>query len=141
MLNWLPKHGPADLVAAWREALAQEGHLAALVVKGHFWQDLGTPEAYLGAHQRLLSGASPGLARFFPPLSDPLLGEGTVFGERVTWGGGVCLGRNVRVGPGVRLKNTVVWDEAEIAPGVALENCVVGKGARVRGSARQTIVV
>jgi mannose-1-phosphate guanylyltransferase len=141
MLSWLPDKGPADLVAAWREAMAQGEHLAALVVKGHFWQDLGTPEAYLAAHQRLLLGGSPGLQRFFPPLSDPLLGEGAVLGERVTCAGGVCLGRNVRVGPDVRLKNTVVWDEAEIAPGVTLENCVVGRGARVRASARQTIVV
>jgi mannose-1-phosphate guanylyltransferase len=141
LLNWLPEQGPADLVAAWREALAQGERLAALVVTGHFWQDLGTPEAYLAAHQRLLSGGAPGLQRFFAPLSNPLLGNGTVLAAGVACAGGVCLGRDVRVGPGVRLKNTVIWDEAEIAPGVALEDCVVGRGARVRASARQTIVV
>jgi mannose-1-phosphate guanylyltransferase len=141
MLNWLPQEGPADLVAAWLKAIAQGEHLAAMVVSGHFWQDLGTPEAYLAAHQRLLSGTCPGLNKFFPPLSDPLLGEGAVLEEGVACGGGVCLGREVRVGQGTRLKNTVAWDQAQIGPGLTLENCVVGRGARVQSSAQQTIVV
>ena len=141
MLKWLPETGPADLVAAWRKALAQGEHLAALVVSGHFWQDLGTPEAYLTAHQRLLSGACPGLNHFFPALADPFIGEEAVLEEGVTCLGGVCLGREVRVGQGARLKNTVAWDQAWIAPGVTLEDCVVGRGARVRGSARQSLLV
>jgi mannose-1-phosphate guanylyltransferase len=141
MLEWLPKEGPADLVAAWRKAIAQGEHLDAVVVKGLFWQDLGTPEAYLAAHQRLLAGAGPGLHRYFPPLSDPFLGEAAVLEEGVVCGGGVCLGKEVRVGQGARLKNTVAWDKAQIDPGLTLENCVVGRGARVQSSARQTIVV
>ena len=141
MLEWLPKQGPADLVAAWREAMARGEHLAAMVVTGHFWQDLGTPEAYLAAHQRLLSGAGPGLQKYFPALADPLIGEGTVLEEGVTCAGGVCLGREVRVGQGARLKNTVAWDEAQIAPGITLEDCVVGRGARVTASAWQATVI
>jgi mannose-1-phosphate guanylyltransferase len=141
MLDWLPATGPADLVAAWRAALAQGKHLAALVVSGHFWQDLGTPEAYLSAHRRLLSGDSPRLARHFPALSDPLIGKGAVLEAGATCEGGVCLGRHVRVGQGARLKNTVVWDQAWIGPGIALEDCVIGRGARVASSARQAVLV
>ena len=141
MLKWLPEEGPADLVTAWRSAIAQGEQVAAMVVAGHFWQDLGTPEAYLAAHNRLLAGASPGLHRYFPPISDPMLAEGAVLENGVTCAGGVCLGRKVRVEAGARLKNTVVWDEAEIAPGVSLENCVVGRGARVRSSAREAVLV
>ncbi len=141
MLKWLPPEGPADLVAAWQRAIAQGEQLAAVVVKGLFWQDLGTPEAYLAAHQRLLSGKCPGLNRYFPPISDPFLGAGAVLAEKVDCDGGVCLGREVRVGQGTRLKNTVAWDRAQIGPGLTLENCVVGRGARVVASARQTIVV
>ncbi|MFZ2089602.1 MAG: sugar phosphate nucleotidyltransferase [Desulfobaccales bacterium] len=141
LLNWLPDKGPADLVDAWRQAIAGGEHLAAMVVSGHFWQDLGTPEAYLAAHHRLLSGTSPRLARFFPNLSDPLLGEGTVLEAGAVCAGGVCLGREVRVGRGTRLRNTVVWDQAWIGPGLALENCVVGQGARISASARDAILV
>ena len=141
MLAWLPQQGPADLVSAWRQAIAQGGHVAAMVVTGHFWQDLGTPEAYLAAHQRLLSGESPGLHRYFSDLKDPLVGEKTVLAAGVSCAGGVCLGRRVRVGPGAWLKNTVVWDEAQIDSGVSLEDCVVGRGARVRASARQQVIM
>jgi mannose-1-phosphate guanylyltransferase len=141
MLKWLPEKGPADLVAAWRQAMAQGERLAALVVSGHFWQDLGTPEAYLAAHHRLLSGACPELAKFFPPLTDPLVGAGTGLGEGVICAGGVCLGREVLVGRETRLKNVVAWDRAWIAPGLTLEDCVVGQGARVTASARHTVLV
>jgi mannose-1-phosphate guanylyltransferase len=141
MLSWLPAQGPADLVAVWRRLLAQGEFLAAHVVSGHFWQDLGTPEAYLTAHQKLLSGACPGLAGFFPRMTDPLVGEGSRLAEGVSFAGVVCLGRDVRVGQETWLKNTVVWDGARIGPGLTLENCVVGQGARVTVSARNKVVV
>jgi mannose-1-phosphate guanylyltransferase len=141
MLDYLPGPGPYDLVAAWRQALAGGESLAALVVKDFFWQDLGTPGAYLAAHRRLLSGESAPLARFFPPLSDPLVGPGTVLEEGVVCNGGVCLGGQVRVGVGARLRNTVIWDWAWIAPEVSLEDCVVGQGARVTASARGQVLV
>ena len=60
MLEYLPPAGqPYDLVTAWRQALAAGERLAALMVSGHFWQDLGTPAAYLAVHRRLLAGARP----------------------------------------------------------------------------------
>ncbi|MFW6113070.1 MAG: sugar phosphate nucleotidyltransferase [Thermodesulfobacteriota bacterium] len=141
MLGWLPPAGPADLVAAWRQIMAQREYLAAHVVSGHFWQDVGTPEAYLAAHRKLLAGACFGLAGFFPPIKDPLVGPGTRLEAGVTCAGGVCLGREVRVGQGTLLKNTVIWDEAWIGPGLTLENCVIGRQARVTASARNTIIV
>jgi len=141
MLTWLPPEGPADLVAAWQQAIAHGEQLAAVVVKGIFWQDLGTPEAYLAAHQRLLSGTCPGLHQYFPPISDPFLGEGTLVEDEVACDGSVCLGREVRVGRGTRLKNTVAWDQAQIGPGLTLENCVVGRGARVHSGARKAVLV
>ena len=76
MLDYLPAGKPYDLVAAWRAALAAGERLAAIAVTGHFWQDLGTPAAYLTAHRRLLQGEAPGLARYFGPLDDPFLGPG-----------------------------------------------------------------
>jgi NDP-sugar pyrophosphorylase family protein len=121
--------------------MARGEYLGAQVVSGHFWQDVGTPEAYLEAHQKLLAGACPGLAGFFPPIEDPLVGPGTRLEAGVTCAGGVCLGREVRVGQGTLLKNTVIWDEAWIGPGLTLENCVIGRQARVTAPARNTIIV
>jgi mannose-1-phosphate guanylyltransferase len=141
MFQYLPDRGPYNLVTAWREAIAAGEKLATVVVTGHFWQDLGTPEAYLRAHQRLLLGEAPGLSRFLPALSDPLLGDGAVLEPGAVCAGGVCLGAGVRVGEGARLRNTVAWERAQIAPQMELENCIVAAGARVTDSARDAVLV
>jgi mannose-1-phosphate guanylyltransferase len=142
MTNYLPPAGqPADLVCAWREAIAAGERLVYLKVSGHFWQDLGTPENYLTAHRRLLSGASPKLGRYFPDLTDPFIGPGARIGAGAQFGGGVCLGAETVAGEGAFLKNTVVWERAVIAPGVELEDCIVASGVQVKDSARGRVLV
>jgi mannose-1-phosphate guanylyltransferase len=141
MLDYLPTDEPGDLVAAWRQALAAGRRLAALVVSGHYWQDLGTPAAYIAAHRRLLQGAAPSLVRYFGPLTDPLLGPGTVIGAGVKFGPGVCLGSQVRIGAGAILRNTIIWNGASLDPGVELADCIVASGVQVHRSAREQVLV
>ncbi|OGR08443.1 MAG: hypothetical protein A3K23_01055 [Desulfobacca sp. RBG_16_58_9] len=141
MLAYIPLQGSCGLVQAWGEAMAAGERLAYLTVSGHFWQDLGTPEHYLAAHRRLLAGASSKLGRFFPGLTDPLMGSGARIGAGVRFGGGVCLGSNVAVGEGAALRNTVVWDRAAISPHVELEDCIVAAGVAVKNSARGRVLV
>ncbi|MBM4300547.1 MAG: hypothetical protein FJ121_03305 [Deltaproteobacteria bacterium] len=141
MLAYIPPEGSSNLVQAWREAMAAGERLAYLTVSGHFWQDLGTPESYLAAHRRLLAGASPRLAGYFPGLTDPLIGPGARIGAGAQFGGGVCLGSNVVVGERAALKNTVMWDRAAISPGVELEDCIVASGVQVKDSARGLVLV
>ena len=119
MLEFLPAGQPYDLVTAWRQALAAGERLAALVA-APFWQDLGTPAAYLAAHRRLLRGEAPKLSRYFAKLTDPWLGVGDVIAAGAQFGGGVCLGDRVKIGAGAVLRQTVVWDEATVEPGVGL---------------------
>ena len=141
MLAYIPPQGESGLVQAWGAAMAAGERLAYLTVSGHFWQDLGTPANYLAAHRRLLAGASPKLGRFFPGLTDPLMGPGARIGAGAHFGGGVCLGSNVAVGEGASLKNTVVWDRAAISPQVELEDCIVAAGVEVKDSARGRVLV
>jgi mannose-1-phosphate guanylyltransferase len=142
MMKYLPLAGqPADLVQTWREAMAAGERLAGLTVRGHFWQDLGTPEHYLAAHQRLLAGAAPRLAQYFPGLTDPFIAPGARIGAGARCGGGVCLGAEAVVEAGALLKNTVVWERAVIGPGVELEDCIVAAGVRVQDSARGRVLV
>ena len=75
------------------------------------------------------------MARYFPGLTDPLIGPGARIGAGAQFGGGVCLGANVAVGEGASLKNTVVWDRAVICPrgGVGrLHRGLRGAGKRFR---------
>ena len=57
------------------------------------------------------------------------------------FGGGVCLGAQVKIGRGAALRNTVVWDGAAIESGVALEDCIVASGVQVSRSARGEVLV
>lgn len=141
MLERLGGEGYGDLVAVWREAIAAGEVIAGILATGHFWQDLGTPAAYLEAHRQLLEGAAPRLAAFFPPFTDPVLGKGAVVAEGAVLQGGVCLGQEVYVSGGASLLNTVAWDKAWIGPGVKLEECIVGAGAKVHADARRKILV
>ncbi|MBW1991284.1 MAG: NTP transferase domain-containing protein [Deltaproteobacteria bacterium] len=141
MLARLGTRGYADLVEAWREALAAGEIIGSILATGHFWQDLGTPAAYLETHRRLLAGEAPRLAPFLPPVADPFLGQGALLEDGAVCEGGVCLGQEVRVGAGARLKNTVVWEQARISPRVVLEDCIVGAGVEVRTSARGELLV
>jgi mannose-1-phosphate guanylyltransferase len=142
MMDFLPPPGqPYNLVQAWREAMAAGERLAYITVRGHFWQDLGTPDHYLAAHRRLLTGAFPRLARYYPGLTDPLIGAGARIGAGAQFGGGVCLGSRVVVGERAVLQNTVVWDRAAISPDVKLEDCIVASGVQVKDSARGQILV
>lgn len=140
MLKYLPAGQPYDLVLAWRQALAAGERLAALVA-APFWQDLGTPAAYLAVHSRLLRGEAPKLSRYFAKLTDPLLGVGDVISAGAQFGGGVCLGDRVKIGAGASLRHTVVWDEATVEPGVVLEDCIVASGVRVKRRARGEVLV
>lgn len=140
MLDYLPAGRPYDLVTAWRAALAA-GERIAFIKTAPFWQNIGTPAAYLQVHRRLLQGESTRLARYFPNLSDPLIGPAAKIGAGVQFKGSVCLGANVTIGEGASLENTVVWDGAVIAPGVELAGCIVAAGVRVSSSARGQVLV
>ena len=109
--------------------------------RNDFWQDLGTLEGYLAVHRRLLRGASPRLARFFPGLADPWLGTSVVIGPGAEFRGGVCLGEGAVVGAGASLKNCVLWDGASLAPGVKLEDCIVASRVHVAEAARGRVLV
>ena len=141
MLERIKGDGYCDLVTVWREAIVAGEAIGSILATGHFWQDLGTPAAYLQVHRHLLKGAAVRLAEFFPPLTDPFIGKGSRVDGGAVLGGSVSLGRDVSVGAGARLSNTVVWDEARIGPGVVLVDCIVGRGAEVRTAAQGKILV
>jgi mannose-1-phosphate guanylyltransferase len=125
-----------NIIDTYRQAIRAGETVAATVRHGFYWQDIGTPQDYLEIHRRLLAGEVPGLAALFPHLADPYLAAGVSLSAGACLDGGVCLGPGVKVGDGVYLKNTVVWAGAVIDPGVHLEGCVVGRGVRVKESAK-----
>lgn len=139
------------------------------VTKG-FWFDVGSPERYLDASLYLLSNLSPSdlaseeiLPRVFVQGTSPeSLALKRELRERINSGdirveGSVLIGRHVKIGRGVHLRNavidnyTVIGDGAEISDSVIMDrsvvetnahiersivgrHCLVGEGARLIGS-------
>jgi mannose-1-phosphate guanylyltransferase len=112
-----------------------------------YWMDLGTPAAYLAAHQDALAGRIGG--RIYP---SPFLGEdaavetGADVTETVVVGPGSWVGAGARVdrsvlharvtvGKGARVEGTVVGPGGEIGPGATVRDAVLAQGARVAADA------
>lgn len=127
--------------------------LFAQVVHGH-WEDVGTHQAYVRAHQDVLDGK---LEIDIPGFR---LGEGVWLGEgaeihpnarvegpvivgdncRVAAGARLgpytVLGANVKVGADADLERAVVHDNAYLGPGVRLRGSVIGRSCDLRAGAR-----
>jgi mannose-1-phosphate guanylyltransferase/phosphomannomutase len=131
------------------EGMAVFGH----VLSG-YWEDVGTLDAYIKAHQDVLDGqVSLDIAGF--QIGEGIwLGEGSeidpaasivgpaVIGDycRVEAGARLgeytVLGSNVRVGPDSFLERSVVHDNVYLGPGVRLRGAVVGRSSDLRRGAR-----
>ncbi|MGM0812068.1 bifunctional UDP-N-acetylglucosamine diphosphorylase/glucosamine-1-phosphate N-acetyltransferase GlmU [Thioalkalivibrio sp.] len=132
-----------DVVAAARA----EGRPVALAMSA-------TPEAVLGVNDRLQlagqerlfqRGQAERCLRAGLALTDPgrfdlrgqlHFGEDCLVDLNVILEGTVRLGDRVRIGPGCRLRDVVVEDDAQIDAYSVLESCVVGPGCRVGPFAR-----
>ncbi len=106
------------------EILIREGMaVRALVLKDHYWTDIGTPADYLLLHQDILlgnflsglknSGAGPFYIGKDVSLSSPRFAD---------W---VSIGSGARIGSNARLSRVVVWDGAEVPAGADLRDTIV----------------
>jgi mannose-1-phosphate guanylyltransferase len=117
VLQLIPAGVFADIIDCYRNLIRQGGAVRALVVRDHFWTDMGTPEDYLALHAQLLGRREPA-ARFFVDQQAEL-GRGIRLQD---W---AVIGRGARIGEGVSLSRVVVWDGAEIAAGRQLTDTIV----------------
>lgn len=132
----IPPERFVSIIDTYRQAISAGKSVAAAVIENFYWQDIGTPKDYLAIHHQLLHHELPSLTAFFPPITDPFLGQEVSLGTGSNLAGGVCLGKGVKVGAAACLKDTVVWDDAVIDPGVFLEGCVIGRRVHITESAR-----
>ena len=162
--------------------LAREGRLFGHVMDA-YWMDAGTPERYLQLHRDLLEGRVAGSLAIverpgWPGVlvqaangapsgegTPPRLAEGATLTGAVVLGAGValdamarvegpaCVGARGRLGAGVRVADSVLWEDVrvgegttvassilargcDVGEGALLEDCVLGDGVRVRAGAR-----
>jgi mannose-1-phosphate guanylyltransferase/phosphomannomutase len=154
ILDLVPEGRPVDFSGEVFPALLEEGKALFGYVAEGYWEDVGTLDAYLKAHQDALDGKVeidiPGFR----------LGEGVWIGEgaeidpaaridgpvvigdycRVEAGAHLreytVLGTNVRVGRDAFIQRAVVNDNVYLGPSVRLRGCIVGRSSDLRSGAR-----
>ena len=123
-------------------------------VAGGYWEDVGTLDAYLRAHQDVLDekvavhvggfalrpGVWLGKGAELEPTAEvrgpAILGDNCHLGADVFLGEYCVIGANVRIGDNASLERTVVHDHAFLGGGVRLDGCVLGRSCDLRQGVR-----
>jgi mannose-1-phosphate guanylyltransferase/phosphomannomutase len=110
-------------------------------ITDRYWEDVGTLEAYLSAHEDVLDEKVGVELDGFPLRHGVWIGEGAEIDPTATIDAPVLVGDNCRVGPGARIgpycvlgANVRVGESAEIQRSVVHDNSYLGAGVSARGS-------
>jgi mannose-1-phosphate guanylyltransferase/phosphomannomutase len=141
IFDFIPGGRPVDFSGEVFPAILDAGlPLSGCVVDG-YWEDVGTTEAYLKAHQDILDGKVEVGIDGFALRPGVWLGKGSVVDPSATVDGPAVIGDNCSIGPGVVLgeyttlgSNVRIDDNAEVRRSVVSDNCYLGAGVRVEGS-------
>jgi mannose-1-phosphate guanylyltransferase/phosphomannomutase len=106
-----------------------------------YWEDVGTLEAYLGAHKDILDGRVQVQIPGFELGHGVHVGEGAEIHPDAVVDGPAVIGENCRIEAGVRLgPYTVLGTNVRVRSGADLERVVIhdnsylGEGVRLRGA-------
>jgi len=123
-------------------------------VAGGYWEDVGTTEAYLRAHQDILDDKvhveidgfvlRPGVWLGRGSVVDPtarvvgpaIIGDNCSVGAGVVLGEYTTIGSNVRIADNAEIRRTVVNDNAYLGAGCRVEGAVVARSCDLRQGAR-----
>jgi NDP-sugar pyrophosphorylase family protein len=114
--------------------LVREAALVALTTDA-YWNEIGDPAKYLRANLDALEG------RFHTDAISSMRADRVLAADGVEIAGSAqvsstCLGRDVRVGAGVVIRDSVLLAGVEIAEGSHIEGCVLGEGVYVGADTR-----
>jgi mannose-1-phosphate guanylyltransferase/phosphomannomutase len=141
IFDFIPEGQPVDFSAeSFPEALAAGKSLFGYVADG-YWEDVGTLEAYLKAHQDILDQEVQVDISGFELRPRVWLGKGAEIDPDAVIEGPAVIGDNCVVGPGARLgryctlgRNMRIGDNAVIERSVVHDNSYLGSGVRIDGS-------
>ena len=131
VIKRIPGSGFFHIIELYQELAVTGEGIGCLRVDGCYWRDIGTPEDYLQLHRELLGGSPVPQVEGVAGDLCPRIADGWCLGREVRLGPGVrlekwgSLGDHVLVGAGARLSGCVVWDGAEVEPGAACWNLII----------------
>ncbi|MBC8207815.1 MAG: NTP transferase domain-containing protein [Desulfobulbaceae bacterium] len=115
VLQSIAEGRPSCILDCYRDLLSAGGSIGVFRADHWYWTDMGTPEDYLDLHGGLLQGAIPLWEELdgagFPFCLDP----GVVPGVDLQLTEWAAIG-SAKLGAGVHVERSVVWDGADLAP-------------------------
>ncbi len=154
IFDFIPEGRSVDFSAEVFPAVLAAGRPIYGCVSEGYWEDVGTIEAYLKAHQDILDEKVQVEIDGFPLRPGVWLGKGStvdptaviggpaVIGDNCSIGAGVVLGEystlgsNVRIAEGAEVRRSVISDNGYLGTGVRVEGAVVARSCDLRPGAR-----
>jgi mannose-1-phosphate guanylyltransferase/phosphomannomutase len=141
IFDFIDGGGPVDFSSEVFPEVLEAGRPIYGYVADGYWEDVGTTEAYLKAHQDILDEKVQIEIDGFPLRTGVWLGRGTTVDPTATISGPAIIGPNCSIGPDAVLgeyttlgSNIRVGANAEVRRSVISDNSYLGNGVRVQGS-------
>jgi mannose-1-phosphate guanylyltransferase/phosphomannomutase len=142
IFDFIPEGGASDFSGDVFPAVLSAGRPIYGWVSEGYWEDVGTTEAYLKAHNDVLDEKVRVELDGFPLRPGVWLGKGSTIDPSATVEGPALIGDNCSIGPGAIVgqyatlgDNVRIAEAAEVRHSTLGDNCYVGARARVEGAA------
>lgn len=122
----IPAGRPVSIIDVYLDLLRAGVEIGGVVIDEGRWHDLGTVESYLAAHS-VLAEHPPD---YLLPGALSRVGPGADVAADARIDGVSSLGSRVKIGSGALVRDSVVWDDAQIPPRSIIVNSVVRRGVR-----------
>ena len=154
IFNWIEADEPVDFSSEVFPKLLEAGEPLYGAIASGYWEDVGTLDAYVRAHQDILDGKVDVSISGFEVSDGVWVGQGAevhpdavvagpaVIGDNCIVDAGAHLGEYVVLGTGVRLgrdaelERTVVGENAYLGDAVKLRGTIVGRASDLRRGVR-----
>ncbi|UCG13284.1 MAG: NDP-sugar synthase [Deltaproteobacteria bacterium] len=139
VLDGIPADTPSSIIDCYRRLMASGRKVTAHVVKEQFWRELGSLDAYLQVHKELVHMEKepvPGLQ----VGGKPMVHGSARLGARVRLSGMVCVGEGCRLGDGVMVQDSVLWDQVRVKDGCSVRDSIIGDDVVVGASVKDAVL-
>ncbi len=140
LLGEFPKGEKGDIINLYQKLIAKGAPIKGFLAKDIYWQDMGSFEDYHQLHRDLLRGELREKFEIFDSLEYHNRGSHADRNEGSIFKGYVFMGNHSTIGRGCVIKDSVIWNNVEIADNLSIENCIVGDGAVIKTSLKNEVV-
>jgi mannose-1-phosphate guanylyltransferase len=136
IFRFLPPQGKIhSIITTFLQLIKTSGKIGGVVLDEGIWFDLGTRQSYLEAH-RLFGGTGTRLSYALDGEWPRAIHPTAFVGEEAELTGVCAIGPGAKVGAGAKLRDCILWENAEIREGACLETCIVRDGRHGGGVLR-----